>query len=270
MATDEYAAAAVEFDNAFDQAGPPPTQQQKLDRLKERLMGELRGRACIDTVEGRKLVHLCAREGFVVRVEAWVWYSGRTVQRSGVPVFPSGKPRGYSDLSPDGTRVNYPHLHRYDPKAEWLEEGEYIIIQQVRDGEAEFRRFKAYEGIEPPCVVGIFLQGGDIPDDDTLPIEGAPESDSDFEPPVPEQDSQGSGPESEGGEPPPSSPSPPPRRSTRVRRAPARFTPDPDGAGPAEPYNPAEPPEVEHAIEVAQSIASRLSRVRRPPARYGR
>jgi hypothetical protein len=263
MATDEYAAAAVEFDNAFDQAGPPPTQQQKLDKLKGTLVDKLDGRACIDTIEGRKLVHLCAREGFVVRIEAWVWYSGRTVRRSGVPVFPSGKPRGYSDLSPDGARVNYPHLHRYDPKAEWLEEGEYIIIRQVRDGEAEFRRFKAYEGIDPPCVIDIFLP------DDTLPIEDAPESDSDFEPPVLEPASQESEPESGGGEPPPP-PSPPPRRSTRVRRAPARFTPDPDSAGPAEPYNPAEPPEVEHAIEVAQSIASRLSRVRRPPARYGR
>lgn len=282
MQANEYAEAVA----AFAAANPGPLDDdERLDRLKA-MLTDLRetGGDTIDDPECRKLIHLCADAGFAVGLTAWLWYSGRTVTRWGFPVRLTGPPRGYSDLSPDGSRINFPYLHRYRPKSEWLDEGEYIIIRQ---GDV-FRRFKAYPDKPAPQLIGIEL---DIPEGANSDVDDGPDSAStdDTASEVGSVSTDASG---------PASPSPPPvRRSTRASRPPTRYTPAPDGGGgaktgrqgggsnnaanprtgrgrgssaaveaPPPPYNPAEPPAP--AVEAVQGIAARLRRVRKAPSRY--
>ena len=281
MQANEYTEAVA----AFAAANPGPlNDDERLGKLKA-ILTDLRenGSDTIDDSECRKLIHLCADAGFAVGLTAWLWYSGRTVTRWGVPVRLTGPPRGYSDLSPDGSRINFPYLHRYRPKSEWLEEGEYIIIKQ---GDV-FRRFKAYPDKPAPQLIGIEPV---IPEGANSDVDDGPDSAStdDTASEVGSVSTDASGPAS----PPPA----PVRRSTRQSRPPSRFTPAPDGGGGANPgrsrgstnstnartgrgrgssataeilpppYNPAEPPAP--AIEAAQSTASRLSRVRKAPSRF--
>ena len=318
MQANEYTEAVAAF--AADNPGPLD-DDERLGKLKA-ILADLRenGSDTIDDPECRKLIHLCADAGFAVGLTAWLWYSGRTVTRWGFPVRLTGPPRGYSDLSPDGSRINFPYLHRYRPKSEWLEEGEYIIIKQ---GDV-FRRFKAYPdkpapqliGIEPVIPEGANSDVDDGPDsastDDTASEVGSVSTDASgpaSPPPAPVRRSTRQSrppprftPAPDGGSVStdasgPASPPPRPvRRSTRVSRPPPRFNFAPDGGGGANrgrsrgstnstnartgrgrgssataeasppPYNPAEPPAP--AIEAAQSIASRLSRVRKAPSRF--
>lgn len=280
MQANEYAEAVA----AFTVANPGPlNDDERLDKLKA-ILTDLRenGSDTIDDPECRKLIHLCADAGFAVGLTAWLWYSGRTVTRWGFPVRLSGPPRGYSDLSPDGSRINFPYLHRYRPKSEWLDEGEYIIIKQ---GDV-FRRFKAYPAKPTPQLIGIEL---DIPEGANSDVDDGPDSPStdDTASEVGSTSTDASGPALP----------PPVRRSTRASRPPTRYTPAPDGGGGTKtgqpggsnnttnartgrgrgssaaveasmppPYNPAEPPAP--AVEAAQSIAARLRRVRKAPSRY--
>ena len=217
--TDEYADAYV--------PGPPLT----VDVLQEKLAGLPDGKASITTEEGRKLIHLCARQGYRVRVTART-KSDDIVVRWGVPVLTDRPPIGYSVLSPDGSRLNYPHLHRYDPKPHWREEGEYLIIRQT-DGTPAWRRFKSYTGFEGPYVDKI--KGSE------------PESEPESEP--------GDGPA-------PAAPAAaaaaavPLRRSTRIRK-------------PVKIYDPSEPPEPAPAPAVDPLASLRPRRARRPPNRFG-
>ena len=216
--TDEYADAYV--------PGPPLT----VDVLREDLAALPDGKASITTEEGRKLIHLCARQGYWVRVTART-KSDDIVVRWGVPVPIARPPIGYSVLSPDGSRLNHPHLHRYNPKPHWREEGEYLIIRQ-EDGTPPWRRFKSYTDFEGPYVDKI--------------NEGGP----DAEP--------GGGPAPAAAAAPaaPAAPAAAPRRSTRVRK-------------PVKIYDPSEPPEPAPAPAVDPLASLRPRRARRPPNRFG-
>ena len=235
MPVDEYADAYV--------PGPPLT----VDVLREKLKALPGAKASITTEEGRKLIHLCARQGYWVRVTART-KSDDTVVRWGVPVLTAHPPLGYSGSSPDGSRLNYPHLHRYDPKPHWRKEGEYLIIRQG-NGTPPWRRFKSYTDFEGPYVDEI--------------NQGEPGAEPDSEPgaepdggPAPAAAAAPAVPAAAAGPAVPAAPAAAPRRSTRVRK-------------PVTIYDPSEPPEPAPAPAVDPLASLRPRRARRPPNRFG-